>query len=202
MPAVEVSRLLMQENAGAIYLFRTSAASPATEPVSAEECLLKRACAGDEEAFNEIYRSYAPLVHGILLSRVPYDDVKDLMQEVFISAYKHLDTVREPKALGGWLAQIARNRAVEHYRSVKPGHELTDDIRGREEKMTEAIEVMESIRGLPEAYRETLVLRLVEGMSGNEIAERTGLKPESVRVNLHRGMEMLRRDLGITGVRK
>ena len=164
--------------------------------------MLKRACAGDEEAFNEIYRSYAPLVHGILLSRVPYDDVKDLMQEVFISAYKHLDTVREPKALGGWLAQIARNRAVEHYRSVKPGHELTDDIRGREEKMTEAIEVMESIRGLPEAYRETLVLRLVEGMSGNEIAERTGLKPESVRVNLHRGMEMLRRDLGITGVRK
>jgi RNA polymerase sigma-70 factor (ECF subfamily) len=52
---------------------------------------------------------------------------------------------------------------------------------------------------MPEAYRETLVLRLVEGMTGNEIAERTGLKPESVRVNLHRGMVLLRQALGVGG---
>ena len=51
------------------------------------------------------------------------------------------------------------------------------------------------IRSLPEAYRETLVLRLVEGMTGPEIAERTGLTPASVRVNLHRGMKMLREKL-------
>ena len=51
------------------------------------------------------------------------------------------------------------------------------------------------IRSLPEAYRETLVLRLVEGMTGPEIAERTGLTPASVRVNLHRGMKMLREQL-------
>jgi len=55
---------------------------------------------------------------------------------------------------------------------------------------------------LPEAYSETLTLRLIEGMSGQEIADRTGLKPESVRVNLHRGMEMLRQKLGIAGVKK
>ena len=58
---------------------------------------------------------------------------------------------------------------------------------------------MSALRSLPEAYRETLMLRLVEGMTGVEIAERTGLKPESVRVNLHRGMEMLRQKLGIGG---
>ena len=192
----------MADHAGAIYLFRQSAAAPAGESVSENGSLLSRACAGDEEAFNEIYRSYAPMVHGILLSRVPYDDVKDLMQEVFLSAYKHLDTVREPGSLGGWLAQITRNRAVEHYRTAKTGQELPDDLQGREEKKAEAIEIMDTIRSLPDAYRETLVLRLVEGMSGNEIAARTGLKPESVRVNLHRGMEMLRRNLGIKGVGK
>ena len=49
-----------------------------------------------------------------------------------------------------------------------------------------------ALRALPEAYRETLVLRLVEGLSGAEIAERTGLTPGSVRVNLHRGMALLR----------
>jgi RNA polymerase sigma-70 factor (ECF subfamily) len=42
-----------------------------------------------------------------------------------------------------------------------------------------------------------MILRLVEGMTGQEIAERTGLKPESVRVNLHRGMRLLRKKLGI-----
>ena len=51
---------------------------------------------------------------------------------------------------------------------------------------------MAVIRSLPAAYRETLVLRLVEGMTGQEIADRTGLTPASVRVNLHRGMKRLR----------
>ena len=59
----------------------------------------------------------------------------------------------------------------------------------------EAIAVLDTIRALPEAYRETLILRLVEGMTGPEISERTGLTPESVRVNLHRGMKMLRERL-------
>jgi len=54
---------------------------------------------------------------------------------------------------------------------------------------------MATIRTLPDAYRETLVLRLVEGMTGQEIAERTGLTPASVRVNLHRGMKQLRERL-------
>jgi RNA polymerase sigma-70 factor (ECF subfamily) len=63
----------------------------------------------------------------------------------------------------------------------------------------EALSVLAAIRRLPEAYRETLVLRLVEGMTGPEIAGRTGLTPGSVRVNLHRGMQMLREALGRSG---
>ena len=59
----------------------------------------------------------------------------------------------------------------------------------------EATEILEIIRSLPEAYRETLVLRLVEGMTGPEIAARTGLSHGSVRVNLHRGMQQLRERL-------
>ena len=51
---------------------------------------------------------------------------------------------------------------------------------------------LKAIKELPEAYRETLLLRLVEGFTGPEIAVRTGLKPASVRVNLHRGMKQLR----------
>ena len=51
---------------------------------------------------------------------------------------------------------------------------------------------MDAIAALPEAYRETLMLRFVAGLSGPEIAERTGLTHGSVRVNLHRGVALLR----------
>ena len=61
-----------------------------------------------------------------------------------------------------------------------------------------ALGLLEKIQELPEAYRETLVLRFVEGMTGPEIAARTGLLPASVRVNLHRGVSLLRDKLGLT----
>jgi RNA polymerase sigma-70 factor (ECF subfamily) len=55
-----------------------------------------------------------------------------------------------------------------------------------------------AIQDLPDAYRETLTLRLVAGLSGPEIAAVTGLTPDSVRVNLHRGFRLLRERLGVT----
>ena len=58
--------------------------------------------------------------------------------------------------------------------------------------------ILAVVRVLPEPYREPLILRLVEGMTGPEIATRTGLTHGSVRVNLCRGMEMLREKLGET----
>lgn len=178
-----------------------SATSAATESATAEALLIDRIRSGEREAFDEMYRMFAPLVHGIVIARVPYDDVQDIVQEVFLTAYNKLDTLREKNAVGGWLVTIARNRAAEFYRRARPTEELSEDISGKHHLHNEANEILAAVRSLPETYRETLVLRLVEGMTGNEIAERTGLRPESVRVNLHRGMELLRQKLGI-GVRK
>jgi len=59
----------------------------------------------------------------------------------------------------------------------------------------QAAAILDAIRSLSEAYRETLILRLVEGMTGPEIAARTGMTHGSVRVNLHRGMQQLRAKL-------
>src|SRR4029079_14343915 len=106
-------------------------------------------------------------------------------------------TLRDWGAFGPWIAMIARNRAMDFYRRSKETVEVTDDLRAAENSKVQANEILELIKGLPEAYRETLVLRLVEGMTGPEIAERTGLTPASVRVNLHRGMKLLREKLGI-----
>jgi len=186
------------EMTGNLFLFTNAAATAtAEEKVKAEARLVERVREGDEEAFNEIYKIFAPLVHGIVLARVPRDEVADIVQEVFLSAYKNLHTLRDKNAVGAWLAMIARNRATEFYRRAKPTEELPEELSGKDDSKTEAREILAAIRALPETYKETLVLRLVEGMTGNEIAERTGLTPESVRVNLHRGMKLLRQKLGI-----
>lgn len=188
------------EMTGNLFLLTNAADSsaPVAETARAETRLIERAYQGDDEAFNEIYKIYAPLVHGIILARVPRDEAADLVQEVFLLAYKNLHALRDKNAFGAWLSMIARNRATEFYRQVKPTEELTEDFRGRDDAPeTEAREILATIRALPDAYRETLILRLVEGMSGQEIAERTDLTPESVRVNLHRGMKLLRQKLGI-----
>lgn len=135
------------------------------------------------------------MVHGVVLARVPALDVDDLVQEVFAAAFSRIGTVREPEAFPGWLAAIARNRAADYHRAARPTVELKD-VPGRDGRdQDDALAVMAALRALPDAYRETLTLRLVEGMTGPEIAERTGLTHGSVRVNLHRGMALLRERL-------
>ena len=179
-----------------------SAVLPAAQTADkAEARLIERIRGGDGEAFGELYKLFAPLVHGIVLARVPRDEVDDIAQNVFLSAYKNLHTLRDCNAVGPWLAMIARNYSNEFYRREKPTEELSEDMAERTgaaaQRQTEAREVLSAIRSLPEAYRETLILRLVEGLTGPEIAAQTGLTHESVRVNLHRGMKLLRQKLGI-----
>ena len=168
-----------------------------SENIRPETQIVERVCAGDRDAFGELYKMFAPMIHGILLARLPRDEVADIVQEVFISAYKNLHTLRDKNVFGAWLGMIARNRATEFYRREKPTEELPENLIHNDKPQTEAREILAAIRSLPEAYKETMILRLVEGMTGQEIAERTGLKPESVRVNLHRGMRLLRQKLGI-----
>jgi RNA polymerase sigma-70 factor (ECF subfamily) len=196
-----------REITGNIFFFQkrevnSANVAPPAETLTAEEILVEKICAGDNEAFNEFYKRFSPMVHGIVLARVPFDEAADIVQEVFISAYKNLHTLRERKAVGAWLAMIARNRANEHYRREKPAEELTENIFQKKNPQAEANEILDAIRALPETYSETLVLRLVEGMTGAEIAEKTSLTPDSVRVNLHRGMKLLRQKLGIEVERK
>jgi RNA polymerase sigma-70 factor (ECF subfamily) len=136
------------------------------------------------------------MVHAVLLTRVRRCDVDDLVQDVFVTAFRRLDSLREPAAFGGWLAAIARNRATDHLRHARDEVELPRSLPGGTPAEPATLEALDAIRRLPEAYRETLAMRLVEGMSGAEIAERTGLTPASVRVNLHRGMKQLREMLG------
>jgi RNA polymerase sigma-70 factor (ECF subfamily) len=94
-------------------------------------------------------------------------------------------------AFGGWLRRIALNRSADHLRRGHYTEPLDANAAGPPDD-EQAWLLLAEVRRLPEAYRETLVLRFVEGLTGPEIAEQTGLTPGSVRVNLHRGVELLR----------
>jgi RNA polymerase sigma-70 factor (ECF subfamily) len=176
-------------------LLFAEAARATAETKPPEAALVEAARAGDRAAFERLYHAYAPLVHGVLMARVPYGEVSDLVQDVFLSAFRKLGALRDPARFGPWVAIIARNRVADFYRRSRETEELREGLAQAKSHEAEASEVLEIIRSLPEAYRETLVLRLVEGMNGPEIAERTGLRPASVRVNLHRGMKLLRKKL-------
>lgn len=167
--------------------------------VSPDAALVAAVRAGDRDAFARLYESYGRMVHGILLSRVPYGEVDDLVQDVFLTALRKLDTLRDAASFGAWLAMITRNRAMDFHRRSRETTEVTEETGQTRASQGDAVEVLNLIRLLPEAYREPMTLRFVEGMTGPEIAERTGLAPASVRVNIHRGMKMLREKLGAQG---
>ena len=166
------------------------------ESNAAAAVLVRASRDGDRSAFERLYALYSRMVHAIAIARVGPADADDIVQDVFLTAMKQLHALRDESAFGGWLATIARNRANGHHRAVFDLVELQEmSHQATQEDEHEARRVMATIRALPEAYRETLMMRLVEGMTGPEIAERTGLTPDSVRVNRHRGMKLLREAL-------
>jgi RNA polymerase sigma-70 factor (ECF subfamily) len=168
---------------------------------SADARLAEAACRGDQVAFGQLYEQYAGMVHGLLLTKVPRDEADDLVQEVFLIALRRITELRDPHKFGAWLSAIARNLANDHYRRPRPTDSLTEDPpetagqTAAARHLDTGAAILDVIRSLPDAYSETLILRLVEGMTGPEIAVRTGLTHGSVRVNLCRGMRMLRERL-------
>jgi RNA polymerase sigma-70 factor (ECF subfamily) len=169
---------------------------PPVIDISDDTRLVSSAREGNRSAFGALYGKYARVVHGILLSRVPPEDADDLVHDVFLHAMRNLRSLRDAAAFAGWLAAIARNRATDYHRRAREYVELQDEIADVKTPQHEPHAILAAIRSLPDAYSETLTLRLVEGLTGPEIAARTGLTPGSVRVNLHRGMAQLREVLG------
>jgi RNA polymerase sigma-70 factor (ECF subfamily) len=170
---------------------------PSANQAAEDAEIIQAARNGDRSAFGHLYERYARMVHGVLLTKVPFADVDDLVHDTFVKALRGLSGLRENGRFGPWLAAIARNLANDHYRRSVPKTQLDDESVAAQAGSSpgpdmSAAGVFDAIRRLPEAYREPLILRLVEGMTGPEIAARTGLTPGSVRVNLHRGMQQLR----------
>ena len=156
--------------------------------------------AGDHEAFTALHRHFGRMVHAIVITRVGASEASDLVQDVFLQVFQKLSSLEDDQAFPAWLAQLARNRAARHARDDRHDEPLDDEpnlVAPDRSAAPDAKKIIRALQALPEAYAETLAMRLIEGMTGPEIAERTGLTPGSVRVNLHRGMAQLRAKLGL-----
>lgn len=164
--------------------------------------LVRRAQQGSRRAFSALWQQHAAIVHAILLTMVQEAEADDLAQEVALAAFRALPGLQQPERFAAWLCAIARNtgrdglarrrRSVEVDLDQVPPERMAAPPGG---DPLAADEILAQIRQLPACYREPLLLRLLLELSGPEIAERTGMTEGSVRVNLCRGMKLLRQRL-------
>lgn len=158
--------------------------------------------AGDPAAFERLYLRFFGVVKGLVMRHRLAHAVDDVVQEVFLTAWRRISDLRDDRAFPGWIATIARRAALDARRKGADPADPDDVLAltaDPSQLPADATFVLAAIRGLPEAYVEPLLLRLVAGCSGPEIAEYTDLTPGSVRVNLHRGMALLRARLSEGG---
>src|SRR3974390_348027 len=144
------------------------------------------------------------------------EDAEDTMQEVLLKSVPQLPKFDSPKALLVWLYKVAKNRCLMSRRKSKfaPAHELSLDelMPDRNElgqlpadgkinpeafaiRSEQASRLREAIQKLPPPYRIVLVLRDMEGLTDDEVAEITGVRSGTVRVRLHRARLFVRKEL-------
>jgi len=159
--------------------------------------------------FGEVVEKYSSLVYSVALrmTRNP-DDAQDISQEVFLSAYKAYPSFRGESAVSTWLYRITINACLMRARKQKPTEYLEDtgyeDMRipGFYQDPEEAAlnselraQLLEGLSRLPPEMRAAVVLRDVQGLSGQEAAEALGTSLINLKNRLHRGRVLLRKFL-------
>jgi len=165
---------------------------------------------GDTERFGLLVDRYKNLVNSFIAARVAHAEVDDLAQDTFLRAFRMLATLREPAAFSSWLLGIAGHVCVDWHRSRRRLGSLDDedaaepdtaavlnrtpppapDAAAEHQEATRLL--LESLDRLPEAYRVTLVLKHMDGLSCQEIADRLGLAIGTVTSRLTRAYKLLR----------
>lgn len=170
--------------------------------------LVERHRCGDLQAFDEVYERFGEMVYNLALRLSGNrEEAADLTQEIFLRIYRHLGSFGGRSTLKTWVFRIAvnhcRDRLSRHYPAMQPiddevergGIPIADPGRGPEELAVAADEgrrVMEGLSRIPPVFCEAVVLRDLEGLSYEEIAEVLGVRVGTVRSRIARGREQLR----------
>ena len=138
---------------------------------------------GDEEAFNELYDQYYPIIHRRVWHLVPASEVDDVTQEVFFSAIRSLKNFRGESQFSTWLYTLTSRQVANYYRKQertpqqtdKDFEEYADSFPGSfgvsDGHVDEFILIRNGLVTLPKEYQWVIFLRLIEGYKFREIAE-------------------------------
>jgi RNA polymerase sigma-70 factor, ECF subfamily len=188
----------------------------APNPEFEADCI-RRILAGEKRLFHDLIRPCERSIYFLLFSLLHNEaDAEDAAQETAIKVYKNLHLFRGDSQFRTWVLSIARNEGLGRLRKAESRREdsldaLTDDQSGDftpavltswREVPAEALERKEmgallrrAIEGLPEIYRNVVLLRDIEEMDVRETAAALGITEGSVKVRLHRARALLQRDL-------
>ncbi|MDQ6873157.1 MAG: sigma-70 family RNA polymerase sigma factor [Gemmatimonadota bacterium] len=166
---------------------------------------IRRAQAGDVAAFELLYREHSPRIYALCLRLKAGDksDATELLQDVFIKAWRRLATFRGDCAFVSWLHRLAVNTMLENARSdqrrtarVLP-MEDTSRLAGaaRSSGVESRMDMESAIASLPRGARLAFVLHDVEGYQHQEIAEQLSVSVGTVKAQLHRARRLLRERL-------
>ena len=170
--------------------------------------LVSKTLAGDREAFGKLVDRHRRTIFALALQRgFQQAEADDLTQEVFVKAYKSLDSLKETDGFARWLYGIAAHVAADAARARKRRRddvtlesvpEATDAPSALlDRNLHESSDVIRAIGELPEDQRMVLTLRYLEGLTPKEIAERLGEPRGTVRSRLHHALSYLQQAFGL-----
>jgi RNA polymerase sigma-70 factor, ECF subfamily len=176
-------------------------AVPATAS-SEDAMLLARIQGGEEQAMAVLYDRYSKIVYSVAL-RVLRDTAaaEDVMQEIFMQVWRSPNGFVATKgSLGGWLAVVARNRAIDMLRRKRPSEEIEDISMASTFNLAEDSErnlLMERARAavvlLPPEQRKMLEMAFFDGLTHAEIAEMTGDPLGTVKTRIRSALMTVRK---------
>jgi RNA polymerase sigma-70 factor (ECF subfamily) len=169
--------------------------------VATLECI-RRAQSGDVDAFEVLYRENSGRVYALCIRLKAGDraDATELMQDVFVKAWRRLPTFRGDSAFSSWLHRLAVNTMLENARSDRRrtarvlSMEDTSLLPGaaRPSNVDLKMDMEDAVASLPRGARLAFVLHDVEGYQHQEIAEQLGVSVGTIKAQLHRARRLLR----------
>jgi RNA polymerase sigma-70 factor (ECF subfamily) len=187
-----------------------SADLPATPP-EATDALIDRCRRGDQRAWDAIVQRYRRKVFGVAYKFVGrHEEAEDLTQDIFLKVFKSLDSFDRRANFQTWLISVSRNLCIDHYRSLRqerlainrdvdpsslsPASKEPEPAAGLEREDRVAL-LRTALAALPASLRTAVVMRDLQELPYQEIAERLGLPEGTVKSRINRGRTELARQI-------
>jgi RNA polymerase sigma-70 factor (ECF subfamily) len=184
---------------------------PSIQPPDAIDTLIQRCLSGDQQAWEEIVRLHRRKVFNIAYKFTgKHDEAEDLTQDVFLKIFKSLDTFDRRANFQTWLVSVSRNLCIDHYRSVRKERETIDrdvdpgnlapvahgtSALAALEQRDRATLLRQALEELAPTLRTAVLLRDIQELSYQEIADRLQLPEGTVKSRINRGRTELARQI-------